>query len=675
MARIKLGIGGKLALSGGIGLLLAAAIIGVQALSSSKVEQANDVSARLATVRAVMQDINVHLRQMQLKAHELQVNYDTYVVSAMIPNIISDSNAIKAGLEEAKNAAESAEDVQHLDEIGTNVAKYITAIKAIAVAQKAEIAALQTRTTIEAKWQGAYANAVQHASMSENSYLMSSLQNADLAFRTIQAASWNFIATQDQRQLAVVDEGFKSTGTTLSGVGQVARNDKALAEAVKEMQGALNDYDAATRGAIAQVNLKADIVKGDLLPSARAAMEQLGKATDTARDRSAEATALAAGAVEESTTRTLAMTGALIVILLGCAAYAVFKVGRPIRLVTQAMERISRGDLTAEIPYAKRGDEIGDQARVLAIFRDGLAAADRLRAETAAAEREAEERRKQEIRELADGFEKAVGGVVEMVSQAATELQAAAETLTASAEETTVQASAVAAAAEQASANVQTVAAAIEELSASASEIGQQVVQSTSVAGRAVGEADQTNARMLQLKSAAEQIGTVVGLIDDIAAQTNLLALNATIESARAGEAGRGFAVVAQEVKSLAEQTAKATADISKQIGGMQNSTGDAVTAITGIGRTIGDINAVAAAIVAAVEEQGATTAEVARNVQQAALGTNEVSSNIAGVTQAAETSSAAAVQVLSSAAELAKQSETLRSEVQRFLQTVRAAA
>jgi methyl-accepting chemotaxis protein len=430
----------------------------------------------------------------------------------------------------------------------------------------------------------------------------------------------------------------------LLGLSRENRNE----EAAEQFRGMRQGFDAASADLLQLVELN---ING----------------ADAARDHSVET----AAEVER-----VIVAAAVIAILIGVGllAFTVSGVTTPLRRITAVMQAISNNRLDTDIPFAERKNEIGDIARTLRVFRDGLAEAERLRADQVRLEAEAAAKRKADMLALAEQFEAAVGKIVEMVSSAATELQAAAQSLTATSEETAAQAAAVAAAAEEAATNVQTVAAAVEELAASASEIGQQVSQSTLVASRAVGEAGETNSRMTSLRADADKIGAIVGLIGDIAAQTNLLALNATIESARAGEAGKGFAVVAQEVKSLAEQTSKATAEISAQIGGMQGSTEDAVVAISSVGRTIGDINGIAAAIVAAVEEQGATTAAVARNVQQAAMGTNEVTTNIAAVLQAAEVSSSAATQVLSSASELARQSETLRGEVRKFVDHVRAA-
>ncbi len=262
--------------------------------------------------------------------------------------------------------------------------------------------------------------------------------------------------------------------------------------------------------------------------------------------------------------------------------------------------------------------------------------------------------------------------VVDVVASASTELRASSEGLSSTVEESSRQAATVAAASEQTSANVQTVAAATEELSASIGEISHQVTQSARVADKAVSEAESTNVQVKGLAEAAQKIGKVVELIKEIASQTNLLALNATIEAARAGEAGKGFAVVASEVKTLANQTAKATEDIAAQIANIQQATGGTVAAIESIRGTIDEISQIATAIASAIEEQGVATREIAKNVQQAAQGTQEVSTNITGVTRAAAAADEAAGQVMVAAADLSKQSETLRGEVDKFLADMR---
>ncbi|MCJ2032604.1 methyl-accepting chemotaxis protein [Methylobacterium sp. J-043] len=348
---------------------------------------------------------------------------------------------------------------------------------------------------------------------------------------------------------------------------------------------------------------------------------------------------------------------------------------RPIGRLVRVLQRMAGGEIETEIAEARRGDEIGAVARAVEAIKALVArkAAEQAELKRVADEAAAIERRRTMI-ELADGFERAVGGVVGMVSSSATELQATAQQMTATATETASQSTTVAAAAEEAASNVGTVAAAAEELGASVHEIGRQVGTSAEMANRAVGEADHSAVLIHDLSQAAARIGDVVNLIASIASQTNLLALNATIEAARAGEAGRGFAVVASEVKELAAQTSRATEEISGQIAQIQGATGQAVTAIGGITGRIREINAVAATIAAAVEEQGAATQEIVRNVSQAAVGAGEVTSNIAGVAQASEETGAAATQVLASASELSRQSEHLRAEVAHFLATVRAA-
>ncbi|QCI65497.1 methyl-accepting chemotaxis protein [Phreatobacter stygius] len=351
-----------------------------------------------------------------------------------------------------------------------------------------------------------------------------------------------------------------------------------------------------------------------------------------------------------------------------------FGIAVPITRLTALLNALAKGRFDVDVDGTARQDEIGDIARAAATFKqNGIEARDLREAQEAAKARAAAEQ-KALLNRMADEFDAAVGGIVANVSASSEQLKAAAETLSGTAAEAAAQSGAVAAASEQGSGNIQTVASATEEMAASVREIGAQVERSAHMASGAVSGADLSAVRVKDLSEKVQKIGEIVELINAIAAQTNLLALNATIEAARAGEAGRGFAVVASEVKSLADQTAKATTEIANQIGGIQSATSESASAITGIAKTIREISAVAGDIAAAVDEQSAATQEIARNVQQASAGSSEVSANIAGVSQAVSETGAAAAQVLSSAEGLAAQAGQLRSEMARFLATVRAA-
>jgi methyl-accepting chemotaxis protein len=370
----------------------------------------------------------------------------------------------------------------------------------------------------------------------------------------------------------------------------------------------------------------------------------------------------------------LLISVAVLAVCLGVIVLYIRKISLPIRRMAQVMSRISDGDTEIHVPDTATKNEIGAMAAAVQVFKDNLIHTRALEADAAQGRAATEEQRKAGMRRVAETFEKAVGGIIGMVSSSATELQATAGAMSAMAGQTSVQSGAAAAAAEQAASNVNTVAAASEELGSSVQEIGRQVDGSARLARGAVDEAGQTLILVEELSATVSRIGDVVGLITSIAAQTNLLPLNATIEAARAGAAGRSFAVVASEVKALAEQTAKATEDIAGQIAQVQASTGQAVAAIHSITARIQEINCVASSIAAAVEEQGAATQEIIRNVAQAAEGTGTVTSNVAGVVDAAEETGAAADQVLHAASELSRQSEHLSAEVERFLHTVRAA-
>ena len=363
-----------------------------------------------------------------------------------------------------------------------------------------------------------------------------------------------------------------------------------------------------------------------------------------------------------------------ILIVLGLASWAIIRsIVRPMNALRATMGRLAEGRTDIALPEAKRNDEVGAMARAVAVFRDNAVERERLQG-VQDADQALKMQRAERLNDLIQNFEGTITGIVTTIGGAASQLQSTAQGLAGTANQTASQSTAVAAAAEEATTNVNTVAAAAEELGTSVQEIGRQVDGSAALSRSAVAEAGQTGQLVRDLSEAAARIGDVVAMISDIAGQTNLLALNATIEAARAGEAGRGFAVVAAEVKELASQTARATTDISDQIARIQRSTGTAVGAIGDIAGRIGEISSVSASIAAAVEQQSAATQEIVRNVAQAATGTSEVTHNIAGVAHASEETGAAAAQVLGAASELSQQSDHLRSEVRRFLETVRAA-
>ncbi len=472
---------------------------------------------------------------------------------------------------------------------------------------------------------------------------------------------------------------------------------RSAVQTLETLRQTLAQIDSATKGtdlnapAAAEMKLidtyqaaftRATSLDSDQIALMNGAMAQAGAALAEDAVKAKESN-LADQAVTEKTSQTVSSNGETLVMWLGLAGLALGAVlawligrgiSRPVVRMCAAMHALAGGDKTVEIPGVGRKDEIGQMADTVAVFKNNMIEADRLREETERHKANAETERKTGMLRLADTFEAGIKGVVNSVASQATEMQSSAQAMTQTAEQATHQATAVAASVEEASANVQTVASSAEELSASVREIGQQVEHSSKIASQAVIEADKTNAAVEGLAKTAQRIGDVVQLIETIAGQTNLLALNATIEAARAGDAGKGFAVVASEVKSLANQTAKATEEIRAQISEIQGSTGQTVEAIRSIGATIRQMSEIATTIASAVEEQGAATREIATNVHQAAQGTSDIATNIEGVSRAASDTGAAAAQVLGAAGELSKQSETLRRDVDEFLATVRAA-
>ena len=512
------------------------------------------------------------------------------------------------------------------------------------------------------------------------------------------------------RSLGAVQVGTMTYRTTVRGhmLGETAADkeaqDKRLATTVTEIADARKKYeryissaeeralyDAWSRkwdeymaGAAEVIAIsRASVGKGvhDAQTLNKTKVNEIGKAADTILQQDIEFNdrgAAAAGktAAENFRSAVLLMSAILVaaaVIGIGVGIYLVRDVSSGIASIVKPMQALGAGDLSAEVPHQGMKTEIGSMGDALQVFKQALI--DKRAADQAAMlEAEAKIERGRRVDGITSNFEAMIGEIVDTVSSASTELEASAGTLTATAERSQQLTTMVAAASEEASTNVQSVASATEEMASSVNEISRQVQESATIASQAVEQARRTNDRVGELAKAAARIGDVVELINTIAGQTNLLALNATIEAARAGDAGRGFAVVASEVKALAEQTAKATGEISTQISGIQAATQESVSAIQEIGTTIGRMSEISSTIASAVEEQGAATQEISRNVQQAAQGTMQVSANITDVQRGASETGSASSQVLSAAQSLSSDSNRLKMEVSKFLSAVRAA-
>ncbi len=520
-------------------------------------------------------------------------------------------------------------------------------------------------------------NAVAEAK--RTSGIVVSLKDMLLTVRQGRVQAWTYVATGDESYLKARDKAFADIKTQTADLQSRLRPGPGR-QLFADFVASVTDFEAAV--------VKLDDLKtrgtANTSPEFVAAISD---ATSTAK-RYAETNEKAAAHEEELNAKAVALADEqigqfeIIALVIGLAGLAIGgissvlisrSVANPIKAMTTAMATMTKGDLTVAIPAATNTDEIGDMARAVAVFRDGLLEARRL-SENQEAERSAREARARSIDQMTSEFDSRVSGMLGMVTEALTQLDGTAKTMALNSEQTNERATSVAAAAEQASTSVQTVATAADELSASIREIGRQVELSSRTSRAASDEAGRTSMTVQSLAESSAKIGDVILLINGIASQTNLLALNATIEAARAGEAGKGFAVVASEVKNLASQTARATEEISTQISAVQTSTQNAVSAIGAIVARIDEINQIASSIASAVEEQSAATGEIARNVQQAAVGTHEIASTIVGVKQSASETGAAASQVLASSQSLTRETSDLKDTVATFLSGVRAA-
>ncbi len=511
--------------------------------------------------------------------------------------------------------------------------------------------------------------------------LVAAATGMQAAINDLRRMERDFILEIDDAKLAALGPQMDATADTLKALQR-----QIFANAGMDAQSVMMDFDLAfsqwtgISKKVRELALENGDGRAEIL--SRTEGEQRLRAVEEAVDdilRRAEA-ALAAdmAAARASFNASLATLGLIALggtlLALGLSWLAIqLQAVRPLGRLRRAMAGLSGGDLATPVPDTGRADEIGDMAQALMVFRDTLSEVERMRAERQQAEDQARQAQHKQRIDLAETFERHVGGVIGAVARAADEMVRQARSMSSTAQDVAAQAMVVSSTSEQASANVQTVASAAEQLASSIREIAGRVESSAGIAAEAARRADTTSETVGHLSEASRKIGEVVSLISQIANQTNLLALNATIEAARAGDAGKGFAVVASEVKSLATQTARATEEIAAQVQAIQRVSGDAVSAITGIAETVREVNAISSSIAAAVEQQEAATREIARNVAEAATGTAQVSETIGLINTASTQSGTIAGAVLDRAAQLQEQAQTLETEVHSFVAGIRA--
>jgi methyl-accepting chemotaxis protein len=512
---------------------------------------------------------------------------------------------------------------------------------------------------------------VEAAQKTDFAHDASSLESKVLLVRV---ANWRALATRDPKGLVT----FKTN--TEKAQQEIAQLEKAdlspnLAALLTSVKAGVTKYAEAFDKTAPNLLLGDDLYYKAVTPLIANAIEKLDGVVESIGKNLIKTNAETEERINGTITTQEIVAAAAVVLGLLIAFLIARGIVGPLSGLTSGMKELAGGNFGVILPGLERKDEIGDMAQAVETFK--VIAGEKARDEAEAKVKQdliAAKQRRAEMNKLADDFESAVGEIIETVSSASTALEASASTLTATAVRSQQLTTMVAAASEEASTNVQSVASATEEMTSSVNEISRQVQESARIANDAVDQARKTNDRVSELSKAASRIGDVVELINNIAGQTNLLALNATIEAARAGEAGRGFAVVASEVKALAEQTAKATGEIGQQITGIQAATQESVNAIREISGTIEKLSEISSTIAAAVEQQGAATQEISRNVQQAAQGTQQVSANISDVQRGASETGSASSQVLSAAQSLSGDSNRLKLEVGKFLNSVKAA-
>ena len=670
-------IGNKLGLAGVVGVLLAIGMVANQMVTEWRIEEGSGRAARSQQVADNSLAAHIDLRKIQLAASAVRLARTAGEVEKTVADLQRHKASAAKELEAALATAQRPDARERLQKIKDLMDGFTAAVEDLAKAQTTLLAQIDKRSAISGEWTKAIEAQLTSpalAKLDNRLEIEKLLYQADAKVNSLRAMVWRLGATGDKSQIAQIAKTQTALKTNFNLLRGEA-DDRELLTVISSLDQIVKRFLAANDDVVKTEASKDDILANRSVKFANEAAELMEVTVGTAQKNFAVSKDEVAAETAQANRISLIMAGIVILALVASSVFSFLGIARPMTRLNGALGEMAGGNLDVEIPGADRGDEIGDLAKTVAVIRENAEQKARDEAEAKVRQDQiAAEQRKADMIRLANDFEGAVGEIVETVSSASTELEASAGTLTSTAERSQELTTMVAAASEEASTNVQSVASATEELSSSVNEISRQVQESARMASEAVGQARTTNDRVSELSKAAARIGDVVELINTIAEQTNLLALNATIEAARAGEAGRGFAVVASEVKALAEQTSKATGEIGQQITGIQAATQDSVNAIKEISGTIERLSEISSTIAAAVEEQGAATQEISRNVQQAAQGTQQVSANITDVQRGASETGSASSQVLSAAQSLSGDSNRLKLEVGKFLNSVRAA-